>query len=351
MKKLFISLFNMVVFSLFFPFSVFAGEGAARSAEEVARYEADFFSRLEEASPVLLINGEEVPLVVDGSISTFALTDVDPVKVTYEVIQGSGSPASGGGTVWIPETSNSNLQLPGTGPNWWQEGIINFYLPSYWNLPMGDLVDISLILITKNIEIHDNNEYGTTNMSVFARNSVSGSISSGTVCNYSEIGGAVATFSWNEVYIPFDTNVLQFKFNFYFNANDIAFIPSDVALDSDKLAQEDTLNEVKAILESTRDGYDASAGDSLNQNISNSFGELENAEDVLRDEAFSGLDDFDIGGQDIEAYGSNFIDALIYVSTLLQNIFTSSGSFNILISIGFTITICAMLIGLYKFYK
>lgn len=351
--KLYIVPFLSLVLSLAFSFHSFAaGEGCERTSDEVAAAEEEFYNLLETVSPALLINGVEVPLVVDD-MSLFALQDVEPVRVTYEVIQG-GYPGGTNGTegnVWIPETSNSSLTLPSNGPNWYQIGIIKFFLPQEFLLSSGDTIDISLILLTKNIEIHDNNEYGTDNMSFYPYDSVTGVSGQQNVCSSAEIGGAVATFSWIDCPISFDTNCLEFRFNFYFNANDISFIPTDVEIDSDSLAQEDTLNEVKEILESTRDGYDSSAGDSLNSNVSDSFSQVEIAEDLLRDEAFTDLDSYDIGGQNIEAYGSYFIEALIYISTLLQNIFVASSSFNILISIGFTVTICAMLIGLFKFYK
>lgn len=99
-------------------------------------------------------------------------------------------------------------------------------------------------------------------------------------------------------------------------------------------------------------GFDSSAGDTLNNDFSAHLTEYQTAEDSLFSAAQSGLDSFTF--VDFSSYPA-LVTAMSFVTSMMTSIYISmggeSGPIGIVLSVLFSVMLVSMAIGLYRFYQ
>ena len=99
-------------------------------------------------------------------------------------------------------------------------------------------------------------------------------------------------------------------------------------------------------------GYDSSAGQSMNEDFSASLMEYQTAGDSLFNEAQSGLDGFTF--VDFSSYPA-LVTSMSFVTSMMTSVFGAmggeSGPAGIVLSVLFSVMIVSMAIGLYRFYS
>lgn len=110
----------------------------------------------------------------------------------------------------------------------------------------------------------------------------------------------------------------------------------------------DKLEEIKKLL--TR-GYENEAADETQGTLNSTISDYEKAESEIKDAAIENLHSFTIPQNGLESYGAEFLSGIMLVSGMLQSIYESMEEFKAIVSVLFTLTIVAMLTGLFGFFK
>lgn len=97
-------------------------------------------------------------------------------------------------------------------------------------------------------------------------------------------------------------------------------------------------------------GYDNNRAGATKDKLSDSVSSMQDAESSIVDGAVSDLDSYTLPSTGILGYAVQFGQSFSLVGSMLQSIYVSAGSFNLIISVVFTLTITCMLLGIAKFF-
>ena len=97
-------------------------------------------------------------------------------------------------------------------------------------------------------------------------------------------------------------------------------------------------------------GYDNNRAGATKNKLGNSVSSMQDAESSIVDGAVSDLDSYTLPSTGILGYAVQFGQSFSLVGSMLQSIYVSAGSFNLIISVVFTLTITCMLLGIAKFF-
>lgn len=114
----------------------------------------------------------------------------------------------------------------------------------------------------------------------------------------------------------------------------------------------DTQNHIANQTDQLTNGYDSSAGDSMNESFSASLTEYQTSEDSLFSAAQSGLDSFTF--IDFTSYPA-LVTAMSFVTSMMTSIFIAmggeTGPVGIVLSVLFSVMLVSMVIGLYRYFQ
>lgn len=113
---------------------------------------------------------------------------------------------------------------------------------------------------------------------------------------------------------------------------------------------EEELGRQNELTDELINGYDSSAGDTTNDNLSDSLNSYDEVQSEVIDTAIGNLDSYTIGSGGIAGYAAALLTTFPLVSSMMQSIFSSAGNFAIVITAGFTLTIVCMVLGISKFF-
>ncbi|MCD7994819.1 MAG: hypothetical protein LUK37_24785, partial [Clostridia bacterium] len=111
------------------------------------------------------------------------------------------------------------------------------------------------------------------------------------------------------------------------------------------------INNNNANTDKLANGYDSSKLDESGNNLNNKLQEYESAESGINDTASGWLNDFSMPDFDNLVNTGGILSACIWLGSFWQTLFTDMGSFNIPVTLSFTLIFVLMLIGYHRFRR
>lgn len=111
-------------------------------------------------------------------------------------------------------------------------------------------------------------------------------------------------------------------------------------------------NQTSTIIDQTNQVMHGYSNDSLSgasSDFGNSAGQYNDAESSLFGQSSALLADFDFSAYGFEAFGTQFVAALAFVSSFLQSLYTKSPGFNTIVTLGLVLGFAFIVIGVTRF--
>ena len=147
-----------------------------------------------------------------------------------------------------------------------------------------------------------------------------------------------------------DTTSASYKLNWDFVLKIIPYTKEQY--NSTTASVEKQTQELKTQMNDLKNGFDSSAGQSMNESFAASVNDYQTTEESLFSSAQSGLDSFTF--VDFSSYPA-LVTSMSFVTSMMNAVYGAmggeTGPIGIVLSVLFSVMLVSMVIGLYRFYQ